>query len=176
MNKRIQASDKHQQKDFSDVLQQSQQSRQKVFAQINTGLIDLYWQIGQFISHKVSSQAWGKRCRPRFSCIHCTTRPEIKGFSDKNLWRMKQFLETYHSDKTLSPLVRELPWTHNTIIFSRCKSADERAYYLRLSIKEGYSSREPDRQMSASHFERAEIGNQKLSTVLRELHQTFTTH
>jgi hypothetical protein len=31
---------------------------------------------------------------------------------------MKQFYETYQFDTKLSPLVRELPWTHNTIIFS----------------------------------------------------------
>ena len=47
--------------------------------------------------------------------------PELKGFSDKNLWRMKQFFETYQGNEKLSPLVRELSWTHNTIIFSRCK-------------------------------------------------------
>ncbi|MFN5815756.1 MAG: DUF1016 N-terminal domain-containing protein, partial [Pseudanabaena sp.] len=48
------------QSEFSDVLKQIQESRQKVFAHINTALIDLYWQIGQIISQKVSSEAWGK--------------------------------------------------------------------------------------------------------------------
>ncbi len=86
---------------------------------------------------------------------------------------MKQFFETYQADKKLSALVRELPWTHNTIIFSRCKSAEEREYYLKMCIKERYSSRELDRQISASHFERAMLGNQKLSAVLRELHPTI---
>lgn len=160
----------HNQQAFADVLKQIQLSRQKVFTQINTALIDLYWHIGEFISHKVNSQAWGKAVVKELALYIAQQAPEIKGFSDKNLWRMKQFFETYHSDQKLSPLVRELPWTHNTIIFSRCKSADEREYYLRLSIKEGYSSRELDRQISASHFERAELGNQKLSAVLRELH------
>ncbi|MCF6344857.1 MAG: PDDEXK nuclease domain-containing protein [Thiomicrorhabdus sp.] len=160
----------HNQQAFSDVLKQIQHARQKVFTQINTALIDLYWQLGQFISQKVNSQEWGKAVVKELALYIAQQAPEIKGFSDKNLWRMKQFFETYHSDKKLSPLVRELPWTHNTIIFSRCKSADEREYYLKLSIKEGYSSRELDRQISASHFERAELGNQKLSAVLRELH------
>ena len=35
--------------------------------------------------------------------------PTAKGFSDKNLWRMKQLYETYRDDEKLSPLVRELP-------------------------------------------------------------------
>ncbi len=99
--------------------------------------------------------------------------PELKGFSDKNLWRMKQFFETYQADEKLLSLVRELPWTHNTIIFSRCKSAEEREYYLNLCIKERYTSRELERQINASHFERAIMGNQKLSAVLRELPPTI---
>jgi hypothetical protein len=37
----------------------------------------------------------------------------MKGFSDKNIWRMKQFYETYKDFPKLSPLVREISWTHN---------------------------------------------------------------
>jgi predicted nuclease of restriction endonuclease-like (RecB) superfamily len=95
--------------------------------------------------------------------------PDIKGFSDKNLWRMKQFYETYQADEKLSPLVRELPWTHNTIIFSRCKSAEEREYYLQLSIAEKHTKRELERQIDTSYFERSTIGA-KLSPLVRELH------
>lgn len=83
---------------------------------------------------------------------------------------MKQFFETYQADEKLSPLVRVLPWTHNTIIFSRCKSVAEREYYVQACIKERYSSRELERQINACHFERAMLGKQKLSAVLRELH------
>lgn len=157
------------QSEFSDVLKQIQETRQKVFVHINTALIDLYWQIGQIISQKVSSESWGKSVVSELANYITQNAPEINGFSDKNLWRMKQFYETYQSDPKLSPLVRELPWTHNTIIFSRCKSAEEREYYLRLCIKEHYSKRELERQISSSHFERTMLGNQKLSAVLREI-------
>jgi predicted nuclease of restriction endonuclease-like (RecB) superfamily len=67
-------------------------------------------------------------------------------------------------------LAQQLPWTHNTIIFSRCKTTEEREYYLNLCLAERYSSRELDRQINASHFERVMMGNPKLSAVLRELH------
>ncbi len=166
----IASQDVQKQKEFSDVLKQIQQSRQKVFAHINTALIDLYWQIGQIISHKVSSEAWGKGVVSQLAAFITKQDPEIKGFSDKNLWRMKQFYETYQADEKLSPLVRELPWTHNTIIFSRCKSAEEREYYVKMCIKERYSKRELERQINSSHFERTMLGNQKLSAVLREVH------
>jgi len=158
------------QEDFSEVLKHIRQSRQKIFSHINTGLIDLYWHIGEIISYKVSSQTWGKSVVQDLASYIAKQDPELKGFSDKNLWRMKQFYETYQGDKKLSALVRQLPWTHNTIIFSRCKSTEEREYYLKLCIKEHYSSRELERQISASHFERTMMGNRKLSAVLREMH------
>lgn len=162
------------QKGFAEVLLHIQQSRQKIFAQINTDLIDLYWHIGQIISHKVSTEAWGKGIVSDLAAYIARQDPELKGFSDKNLWRMKQFFETYQADKKLSPLVRELPWTHNTIIFSRCKSAEEREYYLDVCIKERYSKRELERQISSSQFERTILGNQKLSAALRELHPNIS--
>jgi len=94
--------------------------------------------------------------------------PEIKGFSDKNIWRMKQFYETYKDFPKLSPLVREISWTHNMLIFSRCKSVEEREFYLKLVKQDNYSKRELDRQISASLFERTMLGNSNLSTALRE--------
>ena len=36
-----------------------------------------------------------------------TYEPEIIGFSDKNIWRMKQFYETYKDFSKLSPVVKE---------------------------------------------------------------------
>jgi predicted nuclease of restriction endonuclease-like (RecB) superfamily len=143
---------------FSDVLQHIQQTRQKIFSQANTGLIDLYWQIGKTISHKVQSEAWGKGVVTELARYITQNAPDIKGFSDEKL----------------SALARELPWTHNTLIFSRCKTAEERAFYLSLCSKEHYSSRELERQIDSAQFERTLIGQQKLSTVLRELHPSIT--
>ena len=100
--------------------------------------------------------------------------PEIKGFSDKNIWRMKQFYETYKDFPKLSTLLREISWSHNLAIFSRCKTVEEREFYLQLAKEESYSFRELDRQISASFFERTMIGNSKLSTALRESNYDLT--
>lgn len=100
--------------------------------------------------------------------------PELKGFSDKNIWRMKQFYETYKDSPKLSPLVREISWTQNMLIFSRCKSPEEREYYLKLVKQENYSKRELDRQISASLFERTIIGNKNFSSVLIESKHNLT--
>ena len=158
---------------FSDIVQLIRQARNNAIKAVNTELINLYWEIGAHISQKVEASEWGKSVVKELAIFIQQTDPQLKGFSDKNLWRMKQFYETYKDEPKLSPLVRELSWTHNTIIFSRCKTAEEREYYLRLCIKERYSTRELERQISTSHFERTMLGNQKLSAVLRELHPSI---
>jgi predicted nuclease of restriction endonuclease-like (RecB) superfamily len=81
---------------------------------------------------------------------------------------MKQFYETYKNFPKLSPLVREISWTNNLLIFSRCKTIEEMEFYLKYVKQENYSKREIDRQISASLFERTMIGNAKLSPAVRE--------
>lgn len=103
-----------------------------------------------------------------------TQEPEIKGFSDKNIWRMKQFYENYKGFPKLSTLLREISWSHNLAIFSRCKTVEEREFYLKRAKEENYSFRELERQISASLFERTMIGNSKLSTALRESNHDLT--
>ncbi len=155
--------------DFGDVLHHIQQARQKVFAQANTALIALYWQTGEILSEKVLRESWGKGVVSALAQYIAQTDPSIKGFSDKNLWRMQQFYETYCHDEKLSPLARELPWTHNTIIFSRCKTAEEREYYLRQAIADRLGKRELERQIDAAHYERSLTGA-VLPPAVRELH------
>ncbi len=54
---------------------------------------------------------------------------EIKGFSVRNLWRMKQFYETYFEEKILSTLWTQLSWSHNRRIMT-LKTEEEREFYL----------------------------------------------
>jgi predicted nuclease of restriction endonuclease-like (RecB) superfamily len=159
--------------DFAEVLGHIQQTRQRVLAQANTALIDLYWRIGQTLSHRVALAGWGKGVVAELARYIAQADPTIRGFSDKNLWRMKQFYEVYQGEEELSTLLRELPWSHNLAIFSRCKTADERRFYLALAARERYSFRDLERQISASTFERTVAAPAKLSTMLREMHPTL---
>src|SRR5690554_2249288 len=87
---------------------------------------------------------------------------------------MKQFYETYKDFPKLSTLLREISWSHNLAIFSRCKTAEEREFYINLAKQESYSFRELERQISSSLFERTMLGNSKLSTALRETKNDLT--
>ena len=47
-------------KDFDDVLRLIDAARTCAFAAVNHELVGLYWQIGEFISRKLESAAWGE--------------------------------------------------------------------------------------------------------------------
>ncbi|ROI04146.1 DUF1016 domain-containing protein [Chryseobacterium sp. G0240] len=159
---------------FDQIITLIKQSQNSALRLVNKELINLYWNIGEYISNKVENSEWGKSVVEELASHIQKTEPGIKGFSDKNLWRMKQFYETYKDLPKLSPLVREISWTNNLIIFSRAKTNEEKEFYLKLCIDERFSKRELERQISSSLFERIMIGNEKLSPVLRELHPNIS--
>jgi len=159
---------------FIDIIQIIRQTRSNALRKVNAELINLYWNIGEYICMKLSTTEWGDSVVTELAKYILQNEPDIKGFSDKNLWRMKQFYETYKDVPKLSTALREISWSHNLAIFSRCKSSEEREFYLKLSKQESYSFRELDRQISASLFERTMIGNTKLSTALREVNSDMS--
>jgi predicted nuclease of restriction endonuclease-like (RecB) superfamily len=159
---------------FTDIIQLIKQSRTNAIKAVNAELINLYWNIGEHISKKIEQSEWGDSVVTELANFIQTQEPEIKGFSDKNIWRMKQFYETYKDFPKLSTLLREISWSHNLAIFSRCKTVEEREFYLKLAKQENYSFRELERQISASLFERTMIGNSKLSTALREINHDLS--
>ena len=154
---------------FTEIILLIEQSRSKAIRAVNTELINLYWLIGENISNKLNSAEWGDSVVTELANYIKKIEPNLKGFSDKNIWRMKQFYEAYKGDLKLSTLLREISWSHNLAIFSRCKNSDERLFYLEKCINENYSFRELERQISSSLFERTMIGNSKLSSPVREI-------
>ena len=160
---------------FTDIIQLIKKSRSNALRAVNAELIQLYWNIGEYISKKIDQTEWGDSVVVELSLFIRKSEPDIKGFSDKNLWRMKQFYEAYKDSPKLSTQLREISWSHNLAIFSRCKNLDERAFYIKIVREEKYSFRELDRQISASLYERKMIGNAKLSTALRAVRDDLST-
>ena len=72
-------------------------------------------------------------------------------------------------------LVR-LSWTQHLILMSRCNSIEEREFYLKLCIKDNYTVRELDRQISASLFERTMLSNTKQIPALNKIAPAINQH
>jgi len=117
---------------FEEVAAIIDRSRENVFRSVNRELISMYWEIGQYVSEKSTADNWGKSVVKAFSEFIQLRYVGIKGFSPQNIWRMKQFYETYSDNEKLSPLVRETSWTNNILILMAAKSDEEREFYLLL--------------------------------------------
>lgn len=83
---------------------------------------------------------------------------------------MRQFFETYAGDEKLATLLRELPWSSHLHILGKCKSKEEREFYLTLTVRERWNVREVARQIDGSLFERVVTSKPKLSPAVREIH------
>ena len=94
---------------FAEVAGLIAAARQRALRTVNTVLIDLYWQVGEYISRQVAAEAWGKSVIQELADYLRRTEPDLRGFSSPNLWRMKLFWEAYRENSILSALLRELP-------------------------------------------------------------------
>lgn len=158
------------QKQFTEITSLIASAKSRAYQAVNKELVTLYWHVGEYVSKQVISKAWGKSVVQELADYIQKYEPNIKGFSAQNIWRMKQFYETYAENTKLSPLVRELTWTNNLIILT-CESEQEKEFYLRMSIKEKWSKSELQRQINSSYYERVMLADAKLSTLSRELPQ-----
>ncbi len=155
---------------FPPVLQLIQQAKLRVLSSANQQLLELYWQIGEYLSLKVAEQGWGQGTVKYLAKRLAEREPNLRGFSAQNLWRMRQFNEAYAQQPKLSPLVRVLSWTHNLLILSKCKTQEERGFYLKLAVEQRWSKRELEQQINNALFERTIASPLKVSAQLRELH------
>ena len=68
-------------KQFSEILNTIKSVREKVYKHINSSLIQLYWDIGKYVSQKVEKENWGKSVVRELSEYIQKNEPGIKGFS-----------------------------------------------------------------------------------------------
>ena len=156
--------------DFIEISELIASARKRAVHTVNTTLIELYWQVGQTISNKIEAAQWGDSVVEQLAEHLSLTQPGLRGFTRRNLFRMRQFYEAYRGDAKIVHLVRQLPWTHNLIILNQCKRAEEREFYLQLAIREQWSKRELERQFKTALFERTVLSPAKVSPVVSQIH------
>lgn len=154
--------------DFTKIYEMIHQSRIKALHQVNQTLVELYWNIGKYLSTKTQDEKAGKAVVDELSRFIRSKEPSSSGFSARNLWRMKKFYETYHGDVKLSTLLTEISWSNHLHILSKTKSHEEKLFYLELAAKNHYSARDFSRIIDSGTFERTTLADKKLSTVLTE--------
>ena len=138
---------------------------------VNKELVSLYWDIGRLIVERQQSAGWGAGVVERLSADLRAAFPGVDGFSTQNLRYMRQFFQEYSTTPNLQPLVGEIGWAHNLLILSRCKDAQEREFYLRMTRKFGWSKSVLAHQIDNQSYEQSLLGqtnfDQTLTPALR---------
>ena len=132
------------------------------YKKVNEEMILLYLEVGKFLYELIENSNYGDKITTKAAEFMASNYPTIKGFTKRNIERMIQFYKTYKDDEIATPLVTQLSWTNNLLILSGSKSIEERHFYLKLSIKENYSKRELDRQITSSYYERYMLSDGKM--------------
>lgn len=152
--------------DIIQVLTIIQNHRDDAYRKVNEEQIMAYYELGRFLSNKIKEEKWGSQVINDLAGKISAFYPELKGFTRSGLYRMVQFYETYCDNVIVAPLVRQISWTNNIVIFSHKSSLEEKEFYIRLCIKNNYSKRELERQIASHYYERYMLsGDTKESNV-----------
>lgn len=108
------------QKQFTEIISLIKQVRNNALIAVNTELINLYWNVGEYISRKVANASWGDGTIDELSELIQHEHPDLKGFNRSGLYRMRRFYETYAQSKFVSTVLTqiELPVYQSTEIVS----------------------------------------------------------
>ncbi|HMW19247.1 MAG TPA: DUF1016 N-terminal domain-containing protein, partial [Accumulibacter sp.] len=141
---------------FTDFVRLIDTARRRMLQTANMSLIELHWQIGASISRRLEDGDWIDESVVSQLADHLArARPDWRGFSRRKLQRMRQFYECYCDRGIALSTLAELPWTHHRIILSQARRPEEREFYLRMAIREKWSSRELERQLLSNLYARS---------------------
>ena len=127
-------------------------ARRNVAKQVNSELLNTYWNIGRIISEyeqTIPERAdYGKQTLKELA--KALTAEFGKGFSRANLYNMRQFYMSYEKIQTVSG---QLSWSHYCELLS-ISDSDKRSFYEKEAVNSNWSVRELKRQIDSSLFER----------------------
>lgn len=106
----------------------------------NTQLLELYWNLAQDIIQKQNDSQWGDAILEQLSVDLRLNFPNIKGFSRRNLYAIRQWYLFYCSQSKFVPqAVAQIPWGHNRLIISKIKNSDEALFYCKSTLENGWN-------------------------------------
>ena len=126
-------------------------SRNKVYQTVNTEMLNLYWNIGKAIMEIQQGDeraSYGDSVLDKLS--QKLTNEFGKGFSKRNLERMRKFYIYFPIATTVSP---QLSWSHYLELI-KIDEGPKRNFYLKETINSKWSVRELQRQRDSLLYER----------------------
>lgn len=181
-----------QEQQFTEVVELILQHKYRASVAVNNETLFTAWSVGKYVSDKLKNEEWGSKVVSQLSEYIRSKRPDIKGFSKRNLYNMVMFYDEYSSE-TFAATIRkymtdkfvqsetaqigleqenaiivqsgtaqfvqsqtgQMPniltlttLTNHIEILCRCKSVEERLFYILYAHKEQLLVRELQRCIS----------------------------
>lgn len=153
---------------FKKVVNIIETAKEHAFKKVNEELILMYRDIGKYISEQSQDASYGDAFVQNLAEFFEKNYPDLKGFTRRGLYRMKQFYELYKDEEKVSPLVTQLSWTNHLKIMSGCKTMEERIFYMNMCVKERLTKRELERQLDSGYYERYMLSQHPIAPAIEE--------
>lgn len=136
---------------FENIKQEVLKSQYKAMQIVNKELIFMYWHIGKIIG---DNSKWGNKFIDSLSIDLKLEFPKVTGFSVRNLKYMKKIAEEYPDFEFVQQVVAQIPWGYNIILMDKVKNIEERKWYIKQSIINGWSRSLLTMQIESKLYER----------------------
>ena len=118
---------------------------------VNKRLIELYFKIGKTIYENYN---WGDKFVENLEMELKISFPNTKGFSARNLRRMKKFYTEYMKNETLPLAVTKISWSHNVLLFEKINDRQKRLWYANEAANNNWSKVVLEHQIDLNLYER----------------------
>lgn len=144
-------------------------ARRQVAQAANASLTTLYWQLGNHVRENVLE---GRRAEYGAQIVAAVGRQleerHGRGFGEKNLRRMIQFVEAFPDPEIVAALLRQLGWTHFTLLIP-IKDPLRREFYAEMCRVHGWSTRELGQKVDSMLYERTALSKKPEQLIRQEL-------
>jgi len=144
-------------------------ARVSIAAKVNTGITMLYWHLGKRVRKEILKEDRAEYGRSIVASVaRQLTMQYGKGFSEKSLHRMIQFGDLFPDQHIVAALLRQLTWTHFTILIP-IKDTIKRDFYAEMCRIERWNYRTLQKKINSMLYERTALSKKPEELINLEL-------
>jgi predicted nuclease of restriction endonuclease-like (RecB) superfamily len=152
---------------FNELKEKIRNTQLRAAVAVNQEMIGLYWEMGRQILEKQQQTQWGSKLIEVLSHDLLNTFPETRGFSVRNLQRMRQFAQFYQTLDFAAQAVPQLPWGHIVLLVQKIKEFEEREWYAQQAIEHGWSRTTLETYIKRNLYQQVAIENNASNFLIR---------
>lgn len=154
---------------LKDLRKLIEEARRAAAVAVNAEITLLYWRVGQRINHEVlrgGRASYGEQIVNQLA--DRLTQEYGRGFSAKSLRHMMRFAEVYPESEIVSPLARQLSWSH-ILELIYLKDSLARHFYAEMATMERWSRATLRNRIGSLMFERTALAAKPDEQIQQEL-------